>query len=155
MSILERELRRRSRQGRWRRPRGLLPWRLRMTLSWLPSRAARRGAPPPAAGRDEGLHHLVSAIGLRSRLGDPLVLASLEDVQIALAAGRPVRRRELFLHRRQHGVVEGALHDQERDQRDWLAPIEDLLRIALEDGLPGPEVRLVVLDHRLALHPLG
>src|SRR5262245_58061684 len=103
---------------------------------------------------DEGLDHLSSAVGLRARRGDPLVLAVLEDGQVAGAADGPIGRREFFLQRGQHVVVEGALHDQERHQADLLAALEDALGIALEDRLPRVEVDAAVLDHALALHLL-
>ena len=62
---------------------------------------------------------------------------------LTVAAGGLVGRGELLLRGRQHVVVERALHDQQRHQRDLLAPLEDLLRIALVDRLPRLEERLV------------
>jgi len=54
---------------------------------------------------------------------------------------RPGRRRlvgrcEFLLRRRQHVVVERALHDQERHHRDRLAAFKNFLRVRLVDGVP-------------------
>ena len=87
-------------------------------------------------------------------VGDPLVFAALEHVELAVAAGRPVRRGEFLLQGREHVVVERALHDQERRERHRLTALEYLLRIAFVDRLPRIEVGLVVLDHPRALHLL-
>ena len=86
--------------------------------------------------RDEGLDHLAGAVGLRTRFGDPLVFAALEHVELALAAGRPIRRGEFLLHGREHVVVERALHDQHRRERHRLAALEYLLRIAFVRSSP-------------------
>src|SRR5262252_7695131 len=103
---------------------------------------------------DEGFDHLTGAFRLGARLGNPLVLAALEDGQLAYTASRAVRRRELLLDGGQHVVVESALHDEQRHQGHLLPVLEDLLRIALVDRLPRVEVDPVVLDHRVALRPL-
>src|SRR5947208_3652905 len=94
------------------------------------------------------------AIGLRAGLGHPLVLAALEDMQLALAAGGAVGVGEFLLRRRQHVVVELALHDEKRAQRDLLAALEYFLRVALVDRLPRLEVGLARLDELRALHLL-
>src|SRR5207302_11210997 len=67
--------------------------------------------------RDEGLHHLVRAVGLRTGLGDPFVHALLEHLELAIAAGRAIRGGEFLLHRRQHVVVELALHEDRKSTR--------------------------------------
>src|SRR4051812_15770412 len=78
--------------------------------------------------RDEGLDHLAGLVGLRPGLGDPLVLAVLEDVELHVAAGGLVGLDELFLHGGAHVVVERALHDEKRHERDLFVPVENLLR---------------------------
>src|SRR4029079_18373139 len=97
--------------------------------------------------RDEQLHHFTGTVGLWTRRRHPFVLAALEDAELALAAGGRISRRKLLLHRREHVVVERTLHDQQRHERDRLAPLENLLWIAFVNRLPGHEERRVVLDH--------
>ena len=69
----------------------------------------------PQPLRDEPLEHRVRTVGLRARVGDPLVLAAFEHFVPDEAAGCAIRRGEFFLERRQHVVVERALHDQEHE----------------------------------------
>src|SRR5450432_1456326 len=85
--------------------------------------------------RDKRLDHLIGAVGLRSWRSHPFVNAALEHMDLAIAAGSLVGRGELLLHGRKHVVVERALHDQQGRQRDVLASLEYLLRIAFVDGL--------------------
>src|SRR6516164_10123132 len=104
--------------------------------------------------RDERLDHRSGAIGLWSGLCHPLVLAALEDLKLAVAACCPVGGGELLLDSWEHVVVELALHDEQRHQRDRFVAIEDLLWVALEDRVPRFEEGRVVLDHAVALHAL-
>src|SRR4029077_17440384 len=86
------------------------------TAGWrMPSDAPRPGL---QVARDERLHHRPRLVGLRSLFGDPFVLAALEQVVLDVAAGGAIAGDELLLERRQDVVVERALHDQERHQRD-------------------------------------
>src|ERR1700681_5093084 len=82
---------------------------------------------------DERLHHVARAVGLRSRRGDPLVLAAFEQLILDVAAGSFVGLRALLLNRREHVVVERALHDEERDPGDGLVALENLMRITFVD----------------------
>src|SRR5215471_13669133 len=97
---------------------------------------------------DEGLHYLPCVISLRTRLRNPLVLASFEQLVLDVAAGFSIAPRESLLYCRENVVVEGALHDQKWRLCDRLVTVEDLLRIAFVDRVPGNEERRVVLDHR-------
>src|SRR5262249_33035599 len=60
---------------------------------------------------DESLQDFVSAVGLRARLGDPLVLAALENLHLALTAGGAIQLAHFFRYLPRHVGVELALHD--------------------------------------------
>src|SRR6202035_2343328 len=100
---------------------------------------------------DEGLHYLPCVISLWPRLRNPLVLATFEQLVLDIAAGISIGLRESLLYRRKNVVVESTLHYQEWHLCDCLVPVEDLLRIAFVDRVPGDEERRVVLDHGAAL----
>src|SRR5262245_58671582 len=87
-----------------------------------------RGLPPISLGvlLDPVLDHFVRAVGLRAGVGYPHVVAVLEDLELAFAAGGAVGGGELLLQRGEHVVVERALHDEERRQRRGLVALEDL-----------------------------
>src|SRR5579863_5934233 len=99
----------------------------------------------------EGLHHLPCVISLWPRLRNPLVLATFEQLVLDIAAGISIGLRESRLYRWKNIVVEGTLHYQEWHLCDRLVPVEDLLRIAFVDRVPGDEECRVVPDHRAAL----
>src|SRR6266404_6520216 len=80
--------------------------------------------------RDERLDGLARLVGLRARLRDPFVHGVLEQMVVDLAAGGLVGGDEFFLRFRQHVVVERALHDQQRHQREFFLALEDFLRDA-------------------------
>jgi hypothetical protein len=68
----------------------------------------------------------------------PLVLAAFEQLILDLTAGSCVGLRELVLSRREHVVVERALHDEERD----LDRIATYAIVASRFGAPVSEIAL-------------
>src|SRR5215472_7659002 len=100
--------------------------------------------------RDKGLHHLPRTIRLRPRLRDPLVLTTFEQLKLDITTGISIGLRESLLYRREDIVVESTLHDQEWHLCDRLVPVDDLLRIAFMDRLPGDEEGRIVSDHGTA-----
>src|SRR6516225_3420524 len=78
---------------------------------------------------DKFLDHLTRLVGLRTRFRDPFVNGIFEQAIVALAAGGSVGLREFFLHLGQHVIIERALHDKERHQRDLFLALENFLRV--------------------------
>src|SRR5258705_13225603 len=107
----------------------------------LPSKSGSRTASGSASvlqvAGDELAHHLVGAVGHRAGPAGPLVLALGVELVAAVAARRAVGGGKLLLYRRQHIVVELALHDEHGLERHRFLALEHLLRVRLVDRLPG------------------
>src|SRR5262249_16716341 len=102
---------------------------------------------------DKFLDHLTRLVGLRTRFRDPFVNTIFEQAIVALAAGRSVGLGDVLLEVGEYGMIEGALHDEERHQGDLFLALENFLRVGFVDRLPRIEEHLVVFNHTLVAAP--
>src|SRR5215207_2483391 len=86
--------------------------------------------PAPELPRDERLHRLVRALGLRARLVAEPVRHVRELFQLGLAALQAVGSHEAERHGHRQVVVRRALQEQRRGQLYLLAAVEKYLQVA-------------------------